>query len=385
MKPQKEQLELVLEEPVPVSEIDIKGLAEIYDEKDVYLSVYLPVQGRENDHLNRIFVDSRTKAIKDALSPELRSEFMDTFEMIQDFIFQEGLSGENGRVIFASSKEQFLHVYRLAVEPERSFVLDTSPFLLPLAKIRAEYKDYGVLLVDSREARFTCIRSDIAEEKKHLSTDLMNKHKKGGWSQTRFNHLRKGAIKSFLSEVADNVQNTCDQLSTRGLVVAGPGTAKQQLMDLLPSNIRKQVLGVMDMSMDISRDEMIEAGNELMQSESIALSREVVKDFRNQILRGGLAAYGTKDVRDALEQGRVNILMIKKDSSIPGWICERCQNIQANVYPPKECERCAGPTSAIDVVEELYELAQRTGAEVSFVEKQDFPDSDHLVGALLRY
>jgi peptide chain release factor subunit 1 len=37
------------------------------------------------------------------------------------------------------------------------------------------------------------------------------------------------------------------------------------------------------------------------------------------------------------------------------------------------------------VVEELYEMAQRTGAEVEFVEKEDFLDSDDVVGALLRY
>jgi peptide chain release factor subunit 1 len=92
-----------------------------------------------------------------------------------------------------------------------------------------------------------------------------------------------------------------------------------------------------------------------------------------------------EDVRDALEQGRVNTLLILKGSSVPGWICERCQNLQANARPPEECDRCKGPTSVVDVVEELYELAQRTAAEVEFVEKDDFPDQDHMVGALLRY
>ena len=183
MKPPQDLLEVIANDLVPVTDIDMRALADIYDEMDIYLSVYLPVSGRDNEHLNRIFVDSRLKAIRNVLPPELQDALEKTFEMAEGRIFEEPFSGEKGRVILACSAESFLHVYRLAVEPERSMVLDTSPYLLPLARLRADYDDYGMVLVDSREARFVCIRSDLAEEKKHLSTDLMNKHKKGGWSQ----------------------------------------------------------------------------------------------------------------------------------------------------------------------------------------------------------
>jgi peptide chain release factor subunit 1 len=213
----------------------------------------------------------------------------------------------------------------------------------------------------------------------------MNKHKKGGWSQMRFNHLRKGAIKSFLSEVAENVQGTCDQLETRGFVLAGPGEAKQQLMELLPYEFQQKVLGVIDVSIDIPRDELVEAGDAVLQESKDSESRHAAEELKTALLKGGLAVHGIDDVKAALEQARVNTLLILKDSSVAGWICERCQNLQANANPPKECDRCGGPTSAVNVVEELYELAQRTGAKVEFVEKEDFLDSDDVVGALLRY
>lgn len=385
MQSSEVQEKIIFEELLPVTDIDIRSLAEIYDEQDIYLSVYLPVSGRENEHLNRIFVDSRVSAIKKALDPEIRSEFEKTFEMAESSIFDPPISGEKGKIIFASSKESFLHVYKMAVEPEQSFVLDTSPYLLPLARLRADYDDYGILLVDSKEARFTCIRSDIAEEKKHLSTDLMNKHKKGGWSQARFNHLRKGAIKSFLTEVAENARGTCDQLQTKGLVLAGPGEAKQQLMELLPQEMQHKVLGVIDVPIDIPGDELVEAGNAVLQETGQSESRDAAEKLKSEILKGGLAAHGIEDVKAALEQARVNTLLILNDSSVAGWLCERCQNLQASANLPEECDRCGGPASAVDVVEELYELAQRTGAEVEFVEKEDFLDSDDVVGALLRY
>ncbi|WP_406670664.1 Vms1/Ankzf1 family peptidyl-tRNA hydrolase [Methanolobus sp. ZRKC4] len=384
MKPSGSLLKIISEDLMPVTEIDIRALAEIYAEENVYLSVYLPVS-RENEHVNRVFVNSRVGAIKKVLPADLRPEFEKTFDMAEELLFEPAVSGERGRIIFASAPDSFLHVYRLAVEPEKSLVLDTSPFLLPLARLRADYEDYGMLLVDSREARFVCIRSDIAEEKKHLSTDLMKKHKKGGWSQMRFNHLRKEAIKSFFSEVVENVQGTCDELQTRGLVIAGPGEAKQELMDLLSQDVRQSVLGVIDVAMDISRDELVEESDSVLHENELSTSKKKADELKNAILKGGLAVAGVEDVRNALEQARVNVLLIVKGSSVPGWICERCQNLQANTRPPEQCDRCGGPTSSVNIVEELYELAQRTGAEVEFIEQRDFLDSDDAVGALLRY
>lgn len=201
----------------------------------------------------------------------------------------------------------------------------------------------------------------------------------------RFNHLRKGAIKSFLSEVAENVQGTCNQLETRGFVLAGPGEAKQQLMEMLPYEVQQKVLGVIDVPIAIPRDELVEAGNAVLQQSEHSESRRAAEELKTALLKGGLAAHGIDDVKDVLEQARVNILLILKDSSVPGWICERCQNLQASANAPKECDRCGGPTSSVNVIEELYELAQRTDAKVFFVEKEDFLDSDDVVGALLRY
>jgi len=39
----------------------------------------------------------------------------------------------------------------------------------------------------------------------------------------------------------------------------------------------------------------------------------------------------------------------------------------------------------VNILEELYELAQRTGAEVEFVEEDEFLRSLGGVGAILRY
>ena len=74
----------------------------------------------------------------------------------------------------------------------------------------------------------------------------MNKHKKGGCSQARFNRLRKGAISAFLSEVIESLQ----KISDKSIIIAGPGTAKNQFVDMLPKDIKEKVVDIIDINID---------------------------------------------------------------------------------------------------------------------------------------
>jgi len=369
--------------PTPVTEIDIKSLAEIYDEMEVYLSVYLPVTP-EHEHSNQRFINSRIQTIETALQGELRTQFQETVSMVKNYLFEKPISKERGKIIFASATNSLLHVYKIGLDIEPLMVLDTSPFLLPLAKLRDDYQDYGMVLIDSQEARIFCIRSDSMMEMDRLSTNLMNKHKKGGWSQMRFNRLRKGAIKSFLHDVGKDLQKVCQQFPNRGLVIGGPGEAKNQLVEILPSKMKENVLGLIDVSMDSPLNDLMRRGDEIALEDERIKSIASAEKLKAAVLKGGLAVYGLDAVRDALDNGRVNVLIVQKDHSIPGWICERCQNLQMDTSDQNNCSRCGGPNSRVDLVEEFYELAQRTRAEVEFVD-DDFLKSVGGVGALLRY
>lgn len=371
---------------VPVTDIDLRALSEIYDEKDIYLSVYMKSASRAELDDSLSFIASRFRTMEKSLLGDLRESFRSTTSLIEEELRSPSWKGERSRAIFACGPLSLLHVYRLGLEIEPLVVLDTSPFLLPLARLRDDYEDYGLLLLDSQESRMFLIRSHILQEKGRLSIDLMNKHKKGGWSQMRFNRLRKGAIKSFLGQVVGDLLSLEDLQSSsmRGLVIAGPGDAKNQLMELLPPQIRDKVIGQLDVPMGTSPGELVRMGDQLALNNEAFLSRKMADDLRSAVLKGQLSAYGIDQVRDALMQGKVNFLILLDDFVIPGWICEKCQHLREG-RQPASCPQCGGRTSRVNVLEELYELAQRTGAQVEFVDEDQFLQSIGGVGAILRY
>ena len=385
MEPKPDFKRVMPEGLLPVTEIDLRALSEIYDEKDVYLSVYMKSSSTSELDSSRSFIASRFKAMDKSLpADDLRQPFRSTMSLVEESLASLPWKGERSRVIFACGPLSFLHVYRLGLEVEPLVVLDTSPFLLPLARLRDDYEDYGLLLLNSQEARLFTIRSRLLEEKSQSSIDLMNKHKKGGWSQMRYSRLRKGAIKSFLGEVVEDLARLEGLQNMRGLVIAGPGEAKIELMEMLSPQIKERVMGLLDVSMGVKPADLVEMGDRLALDKERSLSRERAAELRSAVLRGQLYATGADKVRDALQQGRVKSLLLLDGFLIPGWICESCQYFQEGSQPER-CPRCNGRTSRVNILEELYELAQRTGAEVEFVEEDEFLRSLGGVGAILRY
>lgn len=360
----------------PVTEIDLRNLSEVRTEKDTFLTVYLTTNIKDF----RAYVNGRLKAINKALPEDLRDAFDQTLDLVEPAIESAATKGERGRMIFASASAQngFLHVYRVGVELEPLVVWDSSPFLLPLARLLKNYEDYGLLLIDSQEYRMFLVRSRVAVEKEKRSIDLMNKHKKGGWSQMRFNRLRRGAIKSFLTQAVEDL-NSLDIQEIKGLVVAGPGEAKGQLVEMLPPSWRSKVLGVLDISMQTPSGDLVKLGNELSNSER-SEEKELAERLKEAVLKGQPAAYGMAEVGEALKLGRVNHLLLSNSFALPQMICKKCHFHGEG----ETCPTCGGQMKALSL-EELYQQAERTGAEVVLVEDDAFLESIGGIGAMLRY
>ncbi|HWQ18960.1 MAG TPA: Vms1/Ankzf1 family peptidyl-tRNA hydrolase, partial [Methanotrichaceae archaeon] len=361
-----------------LTDIDLHALAEVKDEHDTFLTVYFGTAGRDRD---QSFVASRLSAIQKALPKDLKVAFEEALDMVEHALSAPAVKGERGRIIFASAHSGFMQIYRLSVEPETLVVLDSSPFILPLAKLREEFQDYGLLLIDSQEARLFLVKSDLLEENEKASIDLMNKHKKGGWSQMRYNRLRRGQIHSFFTQLIDDLQKNEDLTRMRGLVVAGPGEAKGQLIEMMPPALKDKVIGTVDTSMEAASRDLARQGKDRAHEDERSREKVLAEKLKEAVLRGHPAAYGLSEVGTALKEGRVNCLLITKGFALPGMICKSCHHIDSEI---EKCPTCGSEAAALSL-ESLYELAENMGTDVVLVEDDAFLESIGNLGAILRY
>jgi peptide chain release factor subunit 1 len=283
----------------------------------------------------------------------------------------------NNIAVFASHKHNFIKDVTLSVNVENTLIVDSSPYLRPLARIQDEWESFTLVLISSNYAKFYSVSLGNVNFEKKLSANIMNRHKKGGMSQMRFNRLRRGAIHAFFSEVIESLQ----KISEERIVLAGPGTAKNQFIDMLPKNIKEKIVEVIDISID-DENELLKKSINLISEMEEQKSHEAVKLLKQEILKDGLAAYGIKDTLKAVKNGQVELLLIEKDCKPKGWICENCQIVDEGVNTT--CPYCGKNTSEVDVIEEILEFAERTDADIEFTDDEDISKLGH-VGALLRF
>jgi peptide chain release factor subunit 1 len=348
----------------------IRELSEIYDPDsiDSFVSLYL------HKDIDSKFIDRRVRAVESVLKGQELKIFQDTMEEIED-VFKKK-SYEN-IAIFASKKHNFLKYISLHVKVKNLLVVDSSPYIRPLARIQDEWESFTLLLVSSNNAKIFSVSMGQVEDAKKLSADIMNKHKKGGCSQARFNRLRRGAIDAFHSEVIEALQELADER----IIVAGPGTAKNNLIEKLPKELKDKIVDLIDVSMDDEK-KLIKKSITLISESEQRESHEAVQHLKEEILKDGLAVYGIEDTLKAVKNGQVELLIIEKNYKLHGWICEQCQSVGKGIK--QTCPYCGENTSEVDILEEILEFAERTDAEIEFTDDEDISNLGH-IGGILRF
>jgi len=348
----------------------IKKLANVYDEesKDTFISVYVTKSEQKK------FLKRRSSTCEVLLKRQERENFHKTIDKIQTFLNQ---NQDPNIAIFASEKYNFFHAIPLPITINNILVVDSSPYIRPLARIADEWESFTLVLINSNQAKIFSVSLGVAEQTKKLSSDIMNKHKKGGWSQPRFQRLRKGAIHDFYKEVREFLENHVD----KQIILAGPGTSKIEFRNELPKHLQELIIDTIDSNMD-DEVKLIEESLHIVSEREEDSSRESVRHLKEEILKDGLAAYGITETLKAAQNGQVDVLIIEKDYKLKGCLCEHCQIVNAG--PIKDCPICGGSTTEADIIEEIIELAERTNAVIEFTSDEEIANLGH-IGGLLRY
>ncbi len=365
-----------------LGDIDLRELSEVSDVKPSFVSLYLNVLGEEPQK----FLDKRERECLKALGgeKELKEIFQKNMEEIRDFL-KAGRKSEKARAmaIFSSVPKNFFEAYMLTLEMENQLIVDTSPYIRPLAMLREEWESFAIALLDHKNAKLFLISSAVISDTKKMHKHIMNKHKKGGWSQMRFQRLRKGAIEHFFKEVSEKLEEFLEKEKVRRIVLAGPGNAKKEFQEFLPEHLKKKIIATIDEDLDVPEGQLLSDSLHDFFKKERQEEIEMVQDLRAEILKGGLVTYGVDDTLKAVTEGRVELLLINMGTKVKGWKCERCDIFRLGAV--KKCELCGNDVFNVDVVEEMVEASESMGTTLEFIKDDQFLEELGGVAAFLRY
>jgi len=268
------------------------------------------------------------------------------------------------------------------MDVENSMVLDASPYILPLAKVMEEYEDFGIILLDHNHARIYLVKAGEIAETERLHEEIFHHHKKGGWSQMRFQRKRDGQLVHFYKEIAEEATKVFEGVKIRRLIVAGQSDAKKNFIPYLPKYYQEKIIAVLNIETETPDEEVVRDTFPVFFGKEREEELAQVDEFMGAVMKGESAVYGLNDVLDATKNGRAETILINMNFKSPGYKCEACNVVK--LFSDK-CDFCGGGLHQVDAVEELVEWAQQTSAKVEFVAENEALESLGGVGAFLRW
>jgi peptide subunit release factor 1 (eRF1) len=297
--------------------------------------------------------------------------------------FPTQVKGAHGMAVFCSGPAGFFESLRLPRAVERTVVIDSTPFIEPLAGLGRSDR-WCVALLTRRNARILRGSADHLGEVESLEDDVHRWHHQGGFSQARY---QRGIQK----EAADHVARVCQSLLRQfqrtafdRLVLATPHELFPKVESHLHPYLRQRLVGRIDIDIEnASADEIHHAALPLIEADERRREREALDRLAAAVGTGARGANGLAAVLDALTQRRVETLLVAERFTAAGVVCPHCGWLgPSGDRCPMDGERTE---QRADIVETAVEAAVAQSAEVIIVRHHDDLGPLGGIGALLRF
>jgi peptide subunit release factor 1 (eRF1) len=367
----------------------VRRLAAVRPENGRVLSVFLnldpselPTPPARASAITSVMTKAAHKVdAAEGLSHDERAALREDVERVRELLRQPGIAadGVRGLAVFACKPAGLLEVVRLSQPVEQRVALDRSPYVEPLVSVGEDGR-WGVLLITRRAARLFFGTADGLEETDRIEDDVHRQHDQGGWSQANYQ-------RSVEKEKDDHVAGVLGVLFERfqhapfdHLLVGAPRELVNEVEQRLHPYLRERCAGRLSVPIEhSSTDDVMRAAANAIEEFEGRREREALDRLTQGVGAGGRGVAGLQSTLDALNESRVEILLLAPGLSAPGFRDSTTGLLAAE-------NSADGKAQALDdVIEPAIEKAIEQSAEVMVVRRHDDLGPLGGIGAVLRF
>jgi peptide chain release factor subunit 1 len=273
--------------------------------------------------------------------------------------------GARGLAIFSSADADVLEAVRLPSPVEPMAVVDTVPWLVPLAGMISS-GDWGFAVVSRSTARLFRGGPSALTEFATIHDDLHRRHAQGGWSQARFQRGIEEQVAVHARRVADHLLRAHQHRAFEHLVIVASAELQPVILHSLHSTLTERLAGTIDADLEHApADEIARAVEPVIEREAHDHERALVACIEQALGTGGAAAAGLDEVLSTLEQDRVEALLVPEHSNLVAGLCPRCGRL--STADDGRCQLDGASLASVDAVEHAVEDAARRSAQIVVV------------------
>jgi peptide chain release factor subunit 1 len=371
----------------PITQTRLRELAAVHPEQGRVLSVFLnldPAQfatpAARSSAITSVMTAAAHKVEEsEGLTHDERIALRDDVERVREVLADADVASNGTRAVavYACGPADLLEIVRLRRPVDNKVVLDRTPCIEPLV-VQGTDERWLVVLANRRAARLFVGPGEDVEETDRIVDDVHQQHDQGGWSQLNYQ-------RSVEKEVADHLARTADVAfglyKARGVdrvLVGAPEELLGELKSKLHAYLRERVAGKLQLDVEnASLDDVRGCVHEAIQEHNRRSEREALDRLQAGVGRGGRGAAGVAEVLDALNQARVETLLIAENFHAAGRI-----DFEAGLLLPEGADQ-GDPVE--DIVEPAIEKAVEQSAQTLVVRHHDDLAPLGGIGAVLRF
>jgi peptide subunit release factor 1 (eRF1) len=366
---------------------DMKELAAYRSEKTPVVSVYLNVD------VTQVTVEQYRLTLKGLLKSIAEPAAREDIEAIERYVELEYDGQGKGLAIFSGG--DFWEAYALDLPVGDAAHVGPQPYIKPLADYFDAYDRYGVVLVDREGARLFLFNQGTLQDATGMLGQELNEHPHGvagrggrsgrGSGQGRAapldGHIDQVAMHN-LREIADLTERFYRAGQCERVILGGTDENRARFLSMLPKALQSKIIGEISIDMYASASEVLDRTMDVIQRSVAERKSQLVRDVISASFneRGSL---GLANTLVAVQEQRVQTLVISEGFSAPGSVCTHCDYL--TLRSTEECPICGGEAHRVtDLVEHLVRRAVGMDVEVVFVEDEEL-DKAGSIGAIWRF
>lgn len=308
------------------------------------------------------------------------------FSRVEQWIDSAYDEANRGVVIYTEPSGDWFEALQFPVPVQNRLVMANRPVIGPLAQVIESYRHYAVVLMDREHVRLLSVwLGTLLDEVEYSGDPLPPPHdvQAGGYSQSRFQRRKLEETRHFFKEFTHEVEEFCKRYQPDDLVILGTDENVAKFREFLPDSLLQKVVYTGPMEVDERSAEVIQKLEPHIRATHELHSREVIEQVRDRVAHDYLATAGWQGTLTALQEGKVDTLVLAQDQSREGCRCGQCgfvfaRELQACPYDGSEV------LEGVDVAEEMVRMAEGQGVAISFADPQQMQDLRG-AAALLRF
>lgn len=336
-----------------LTEDAIRTLAGRKGEGAPVVSLYLDVDGRRyvrpkdyELHLDQLLRKALERASGD---PLVAAELQRISEYVKGGIDR---SHTRGLAVFSCADRGLWEVVNLPVPVRNQLVVNQAPQVLQLERVLDDHERFGVLLADKQRARMFVFELGELVEKSELFEQLpRHEDDRGDFDRDHVRDHVANAAHAHLRHAADVAFRAYMDEKFDHLFIGAPEEIANELERDLHSYLKERLAGRLTIGVPSSEAEIRKAAMEIQERFERQKEEKLVHKVRDGIGSGKGAVGGLDAVLRALNEHRVDTLVVSDGFEAPGWKCPACGMLAA------KGPRCAVCPSDMDKQDDIVEVA----------------------------